>query len=334
MDPFRYLSDDKLYEICENLPTKDLSRFARTSKRVRSVCQGILNRRQLPELTRRCSSDVDLISLEPWSESPPDVFIRFFPQEGKKSYTNCYKSESLQQWINDSSNQFALWIAKDMNVGIDSMGHGGKPSLNELYVKLYTGEFISIDVELELLIHGLKYVTFDAISQGVKRLGNTAGSFGVSKLHGQLPGYLTYELTNMKILNEEGQRVLLESIAELPDEDIPKLIEGNVEGIPELIEEVPEKQYMLNRLNLPTWSADDLANPALFDLIAADANEAKFGQIAVLELSGNIGIVRQIYIREPGMPYPPGHWLSITEEEFQTYLGYDHVFILADDRED
>lgn len=46
MDPFTYLPYDKMYEICENLNDKDLSRLVRTSKKAYETCQWMVDRRK------------------------------------------------------------------------------------------------------------------------------------------------------------------------------------------------------------------------------------------------------------------------------------------------
>lgn len=47
MDPFLDFPDDKLYELCESLPNKDLNKFIRSSKRIQFACQGEITRRNI-----------------------------------------------------------------------------------------------------------------------------------------------------------------------------------------------------------------------------------------------------------------------------------------------
>ena len=81
---------------------------------------------------------------------------------------------------------------------MDDNGHGGGPSPNprERYWKLYTGEFVLVDVSVkEKILSGQPWM-IDANPLGVERIGNLQGHFGVSMLHGQAPGVTIYELVN------------------------------------------------------------------------------------------------------------------------------------------
>lgn len=101
-----------------------------------------------------------------------------------------------------------------------------------------------------------------------------------------------------------------------------------------MMKDLEGDEYMISDLNLP-WSPQELVQPDLLNLITVDADESKFGQIAILETTGNAGIVKQIYIKSEGMPYPPsGNWISMSEEEFEEYINQDNVIILADEREE
>ncbi len=45
-DPFQYLSEDKIYEICESLDDRSLSQLVQTSRRANFLCQEILRERR------------------------------------------------------------------------------------------------------------------------------------------------------------------------------------------------------------------------------------------------------------------------------------------------
>ncbi len=67
-DPFVDFPDDKLYEICEQLDTQSLARFARSSKRIQNVCWDVLDRRQ-KELTKKIVDElIELSALQPNSD--------------------------------------------------------------------------------------------------------------------------------------------------------------------------------------------------------------------------------------------------------------------------
>lgn len=58
---------------------------------------------ELPESSMSsddCSSPTDLVTLEEWEKSPPDVKI-IFKNPGFKDTVHCYRSESLRQWLTD-----------------------------------------------------------------------------------------------------------------------------------------------------------------------------------------------------------------------------------------
>src|SRR5438105_6258792 len=172
----------------------------------------------------KCSSDKDLPTLTEWSESPPDIIINFVYEIGKKPIVHCYDSSGLKQWLNNPENSLAEWISTS-GEELHPMGFGGGPDLNRKYVKLYTGEFVEGDENIDKLRKGLRGAIFTAIPMGIKRIGNIFGTFGVSEHHGQLPGYPTYKLQYISSLpyihkeEEETETEEPEEISEV-DEDI------------------------------------------------------------------------------------------------------------------
>lgn len=141
-----------------------------------------------------CNSSYDLITLTEWSVTPPDIKINFYSEDDERLFTNCYRSEALKKWVDDSNNIFAFWINRGPGIQMDSVGHGGRPDLSHLVVKLYTGEFVLRNDVVGDIVLGLSNVVLNAYPIGIKRIGNTKGTFGISELHGQAPGYRIYRL--------------------------------------------------------------------------------------------------------------------------------------------
>lgn len=221
MNYYQRLPENTIYNICKNLSDRDLVNFMESNDRISRICSRIATERDIPltirefenlekeeqrflthqeqlekykkKLTNQCSGDSDLISLEPWEEQPPNVFINFITERGR--ITHCYRTTSLRKWLSDRSNTFAHWIPQPGRT-IDDIGHGGMPSPDERYVKLYTGEFVLKDENFDLLKEGYGDLMFDAESLGIIRLGNLKGTFGISEIHGQNPGYRVYRLIN------------------------------------------------------------------------------------------------------------------------------------------
>jgi hypothetical protein len=172
----------------------------------------------------KCNNDHDYISLVDWTDESPDLFINFINDKDKSAILQCYNSKNLSQWFNDKSNVFALWVnqpGKEM----DDMGHGGMPNTKVKFYKTYTGEFIYVGDYSDQIKNGISDVMFDAVYVKTARLGNLEGSFGVSKVHGQAPGYRVYKLISKKIINENGSKILHQSIVEF--KDLEKAYEGD-----------------------------------------------------------------------------------------------------------
>nr|QBK88077.1 MAG: ankyrin repeat protein [Marseillevirus LCMAC202] len=163
-----------------------------TSKVIDQLAEHIIltQRRKAEMPYADCTNDRDIITLEEWTdEESPDLTIRFIDWQDptKKPYIFCILRDSLEQWISQKENNFARWIDKPNEV-MDSMGHGGFPSKNQIYLKLPDGTF----VENSPLNLGENLVGVPLETN--VRIGNLRASLGVSELHGQEPGYTVYTL--------------------------------------------------------------------------------------------------------------------------------------------
>ena len=134
----------------------------------------------------KCSNDIDFVSQTNWGEYyEPDIKIDF------NGNIICYSLYNLQKWINNPNNTFAEWIPQTGKI-IDKSGHGGKPNLDKKIIKLYTGEYIIH----ESIIKPGEYLA--EIESKNMLVGNIKGSFGISELHGQSPGYPVWKLKLIK----------------------------------------------------------------------------------------------------------------------------------------
>ena len=245
-------------------------------------------------MSKPCSNDVDLFTQEPWSESPPDVFIDFGNQEDKQK---CYSSSNLSVWLKDRDNFFVEWISKDPNKPMDNSGHDGKPDPDSpYYVKLFTQEFLVFDESVDLLANGLKNVSYEAEFLGSKRLGNLEGLMTMSGLHGQYPGYNVYQLKNEKLLNPETEKLkeeILDSFEErelLPEGEYESDLEEEVEyesdpegGFEEEYEgEGEESRYFTRVIDDLSIQDTEVLDPEFDDMLRAELAEMMSGDIAVI----------------------------------------------------
>lgn len=172
----------------------------------------------LPDIAG-CSSDRDLVTLVDWTDAKPSIFINFINDVNKPGRLNCYDGDSLKYWLNLKENTFAKWVAHDVNKGMDAVGHDGGPDANTLYVKLYTGEYLVVDDLIKKLKKGFNQpMMFDALSSGIKRLGNLRGHFGVSDTHGHAPGYRVYTLKAITKIPEPEVKPLMKTNFSIPTE--------------------------------------------------------------------------------------------------------------------
>ena len=146
----------------------------------------------------QCSNDSDLVTLNEWTEDAPSIVIGF---PGRKPTDprnlSCYNGSNLSKWLSAEENTFAKWVAKPGKT-LDESGRDGGPSNDpkERYWKLYTGEYVRVDLYVKAKIDSGRPYIFDAEVIGAERLGNLQGHFGESMLHGQAPGVTIYKLTN------------------------------------------------------------------------------------------------------------------------------------------
>lgn len=214
----------------------------------------------VPEEAQDCENPMDYVTQEEWDEDNlPTVKITFWdandPINGSKR-TVCYSNESLIRWLQDPAtgefdrnHQLAVWVPNREGGHIDDNGMGGGPSASVVVV-LPDRHYLFNPVEelFEELIEKkpLQYIAIPLAKH--LRLGNLAGIFGVSNLHGQIPGETVYyifrkdeeenlkaelriilqsELTNRIGHGADLLQQIIPSVTDLRDASIDQLIHGS-----------------------------------------------------------------------------------------------------------
>ena len=158
--------------------------------------------KQIPTEAADCENPIDLITQEEWdADNLPGVKITLWdiadPINGPKR-TVCFNREKLEQWVNNPDHKMATWIPNNLLDGvINNEGKWGGPS-----------KIILTQLPDRTLIIG-DITQFDEKSIGIPmatnlRVGNRAGVFGVSNLHGQLPGETVYVISSEDDTDYEG----------------------------------------------------------------------------------------------------------------------------------
>lgn len=146
-----------------------------------------------PQEFKDCN-ERDYISQECWSDDfKPDIKIKFLdPDYSKRPNTLCMMIDDFRTMITSDDSDYRAWYPNATNQTnghpIEAEGYGGSPSRVEKYRKVLTGMYIS-NQDPGMLQPGT-YTAYPLYTN--KRVGNAAGTFGVSQVHGQAPGYTLY----------------------------------------------------------------------------------------------------------------------------------------------
>nr|QBK86685.1 MAG: uncharacterized protein LCMAC103_00140 [Marseillevirus LCMAC103] len=129
----------------------------------------------------------------------------------------CYNKAELNQWFN-SQTSMKKWEARE-GTTMDAQGYGGRPIPLPTFYRLPTEGWITTDAKNMIIDPKVSTVQLTSGMQNV-RIGNPGGSFGVSQLHGQLPGVTIYSVPptgtspeNISMLNNlirnPGKKVII-----------------------------------------------------------------------------------------------------------------------------
>ena len=166
-----------------------------------------------------CAGEIDYVTLEPWTDEPPTVYIRFHLPDGS-TRIECYNGESLGTWFSQDTNVMTNWVPWKPKSTINDMGKGGKPGYLR-YHRTFTGEYLKKTPQyFKQLITGVtKPTLFDAYYAGKKRLGslvyaknlwriekyntliNPCAGLLINTLHGQAPGENIYVIKSKTLLS-------------------------------------------------------------------------------------------------------------------------------------
>jgi hypothetical protein len=152
---------------------------------------------------------IDYIMFENYGpEAQAETLRIHFPDQAKDVYS-CYHVPTLihslelrnNDMYNHRTNEFAEWVPSYPGAIIDASGIGGRPGPTKFWkIGYQVPRYIRNDDDVFLrALKGKKWdpkKVYNAILLDDEkiRIGNLAGSFGASKVHGQAPGEYVYAL--------------------------------------------------------------------------------------------------------------------------------------------
>lgn len=186
-----------------------------------------------------CTNNTDYINLELWSkENQPDIKIFFINNPNKKPEILCINKETINQLIAIPENKIRGWIPQDYK-NIDKNGHGGRPSYMERFTKIID-KYIDNPEIFEL---NEKETLFSAIPvYKNKRVGKENTNFGISELHGQLPGETIYHIFTGPLTVNTAKNIYNEYYKN-------KLKKINQDQLPNELNDILEKILQFNQDN-------------------------------------------------------------------------------------
>lgn len=139
-----------------------------------------------------CENEIDPLSLDAVSDLDDRIEIEWGGREKSKCYSKMYVVGQIQ-----NQPDMRQWVQNPDANPMDGEGYGGMPSgvaTRVVKIDTYWVRRNSPGV-VALLDDGSAVTKFQASSIATRqRIGNAAGTFGISQLHGQLPGVTIYDL--------------------------------------------------------------------------------------------------------------------------------------------
>lgn len=207
-----------------------------------------------------CNNEIDYISQEEWSkELPADIQITFYIDKNKTT-TDCYNYNELEKWMNEPENYFANWIQNDPDRPIDNEGYGGQAG-NIMILRLPDFKYITGFHKIQ---NNQKEYMAIPIHKNY-RLGNRYSRFGVSQIHGALPGYTIYHLFKKdptKTKQEDYVNTYSREMELQKDRDATPALQKTMRDI-EQEEQMTEISNFISQYNM---RIDEMIAPGIFDV--------------------------------------------------------------------
>lgn len=162
-----------------------------------------------PESAQDCFNDKEYNSQYCWTNDfKPDFKVKILSDDHSQSRTLCARKVNVYAEANDLANSFRGWYQHPGKTMLDT-GMGGLPSQSEVITRIPELEnmFVLNEKWDELLASGEDFTAYPIYLE--KRIGNARGSFGVSELHGQAPGYTVYYITPKDNAKKWLERLLI-----------------------------------------------------------------------------------------------------------------------------
>lgn len=190
-----------------------------------------------------CTNNTDYVDLEPWTkENEPEIKIFYIHDLDKKPEILCITRNTLNQLISIPENKIRGWIPQDYKT-IDKNGRGGRPSYMERFTKIidkYTDN-------PEIFKLNEKETLFSAIPvYKNKRVGKETTSFGISELHGQLPGETIYHIFTGPLTIDTAKNIYNEYYKNKLKKINNELLSNNLNDILQKILEFNQENYYID----------------------------------------------------------------------------------------
>jgi Leucine-rich repeat (LRR) protein len=145
-----------------------------------------------------CDNDIDAITQMPFDGREPIISIKY---PGQNKYT-CYEREGFLQFVHLDNSTMFNWVKK-RDETLDDVGYGGEPG-NKCYRRTPDNYYLTSS-SVEFIKDNPDVTLYKAKKiKDNERIGNWSGYMGMSRNHGQLPGFPIYKLIPLetKISNE------------------------------------------------------------------------------------------------------------------------------------